>query len=198
VRYWQIPHGAKTAREGRWQKGPGRALFDAVERRLGQLPFIAEDLGEVNEAVFALRDALGFPGMRILQFAFNSDANDPFLPHNYPANTVAYPGTHDNDTLLGWLTERASERELAAARAYVGARARTSPGLLAEGLLRALYASPASLVIVPIQDLLSLDNRARMNVPGHAHGNWEFRLASGALNERLAQRLRALSEPYGR
>jgi 4-alpha-glucanotransferase len=198
VRYWQVPHGAKTAREGRWQKGPGRALFDAVERRLGQLPFIAEDLGAVNEAVFALRDALGFPGMRILQFGFNSDAHDPFLPHNYPTETVAYPGTHDNDTLLGWLTERASARELSAARAYVGARAKAPLRRLVQGLLRALYASPASLVIVPIQDVLSLDNRARMNVPGRAHGNWEFRLPAGATNGRVADTLAALSQPYGR
>jgi 4-alpha-glucanotransferase len=198
VRYYQIPNGAKNAREGRWQKGPGRALFDAVQKRLGKLPFIAEDLGAVTEEVVALRDALTFPGMRILQFAFDSDAHNPFLPHNYQSNTLAYPGTHDNDTLLGWLGERASERELSLARKYTGVATRAPVRKLAEALLRTLHASCAQLVITPMQDLLGLDNRARMNVPGQAEGNWQFRLAAHHCDERVASALRSLTETYGR
>ncbi len=197
ARYYQIPSGAQNARQGRWQPGPGRALFEAARKKLGRLPFIAEDLGDVSAEVIALRDQLDLPGMRILQFAFNSDAHDPFLPHNYPPNTVAFPGTHDNDTLLGWL-KRASARELTAVRRYVGAGARTPAQQLAAALLRALYVSSARLVIVPIQDVLGLDNRARMNVPGRATGNWEFRLSPGQLDARVASTLRTLSETYGR
>jgi 4-alpha-glucanotransferase len=198
ARYYQIPSNARNARHGRWRKGPGQALFEAASKKLGRLPFIAEDLGAVSKEVIALRDALGLPGMRILQFAFNSDAQDAFLPHNYPPNTVAYPGTHDNDTLLGWLKQGASPRELQAVRRYVGSGARTPARQLVGGLLRALYASPANLVITPMQDVLGLDNRARMNVPGEAEGNWQFRLAPTQLTPRLAADLRALSEPYGR
>jgi 4-alpha-glucanotransferase len=198
ARYWQVPRDARTARNGRWQKGPGRALFDLAQKKLGQLPFIAEDLGETGEDVVALRDVLGFPGMRILQFGFNSDARDPFLPHNYVPNTVAYPGTHDNDTLLGWLRERASKRELTAVRAYVGGTQKTPARVLAQGLLRALYASSAKLVVVPIQDVLSLDNRARMNLPGSAEGNWAFRLAEKATDARIADQLASLTQTYGR
>lgn len=197
VRYYQIPSAAKNARHGRWQKGPGRALFERARKELGQLPFIAEDLGAVTDEVLALRDALGLPGMRILQFAFGSDAHDPFLPHNYVPNTVAYPGTHDNDTLLGWL-KRASAQELAAVRKYVGAGGRTPPRELAPALLRALHASCARTVIMPIQDVLGLDNRARMNVPGEAEGNWSYRLLPGQLNEKLADGLASLTETYGR
>jgi 4-alpha-glucanotransferase len=198
VRYYRIPAGAKNARHGRWQKGPGRALFERAETQLGALPFIAEDLGSVSDEVIALRDGLGFPGMRILQFAFGGDARDPFLPHNYVPNTVAYPGTHDNDTLLGWLEERASERELAAARRYVGAGARTPTKQLARALLRALHASCARLVITPMQDLLGLGNRARMNAPGVAEGNWSYRVLPGQFDDQLAASLRELTETYGR
>ena len=197
-RYWQIPSDAKTARAGRWQKGPGRALFDLAAKKLGALPFIAEDLGEVSDDVIALRDALGFPGMSILQFAFGSDAHNAFLPHNLAPRSVAYPGTHDNDTLLGWLKDRAAEKELRAVRAYVGASEQASARVLAGGLLRALYASPAELVIVSIQDVLGLDNRARMNVPGQAAGNWEFRVRADALSAEVAGELRALTETFGR
>lgn len=198
ARYYQIRSGARNARHGRWQRGPGRALFEAAGKKLGQLPFIAEDLGAVSQEVVDLRDSLGLPGMRILQFAFNSDPRDPFLPHNYPRNCVAYPGTHDNDTLLGWLKQRASAREVAAVRRYVGAGASTPAPQLRQALLRALYASPANLVITPIQDLLGLDNRARMNVPGAATGNWQFRLVPGQLTTKLAAELRELSETFGR
>jgi 4-alpha-glucanotransferase len=198
ARYYQIPSDARDARLGRWQKGPGRALFEAARKKLGRLPFIAEDLGAVSEEVIALRDALGLPGMRILQFAFNSDAHDASLPHNYPPNTVAYPGTHDNDTLLGWLKQRASTRELQAVRRYVGSGARTPARQLVSELLRALYACPANLVITPMQDVLGLDNRARMNVPGEPEGNWQFRLAPKQLTAQLAADLRALTEPYAR
>jgi 4-alpha-glucanotransferase len=202
TRYWQVPAGAATAESGRWRNGPGRELFDAAARKLGPLPFIAEDLGAVSPEVERLRDELGFPGMRVLQFAFDADAHNPFLPHNYPTNTVAYTGTHDNDTTLGWLRERArvgDERELRTLNAYLGRPgARLEPEVLCGGLIRLLFASVAKLVIVPMQDLLGLGSEARMNVPGRAEGNWTFRLQRQALSEELTKELLALTQLYGR
>jgi 4-alpha-glucanotransferase len=202
ARYWQIPADATTAETGRWRNGPGKELFDMAARKLGALPFIAEDLGAVSPEVERLRDELGFPGMRVLQFAFNSDAHNPFLPHNYPSHTVAYTGTHDNDTTLGWLRERAqvgSEDELRMLNAYLGRPgARLEPEVLCGGLIRLLFASVAKLVIVPMQDLLGLGSEARMNVPGRAEGNWTFRVRKEALSAELARELLALTQLYAR
>lgn len=202
ARYWQIPAGAATAQDGRWRNGPGRELFQAAARKLGALPFIAEDLGAVSPEVERLRDELGFPGMRVLQFAFGSDARNPFLPHNFVTNTVAYTGTHDNDTTLGWLRERAQvgdERELRMLNAYLGRPgARLEPEVLCGGLIRLLFASVAKLVIVPMQDLLGLGSEARMNVPGRAEGNWSFRLQRQGVTEELTRELLALTQLYGR
>jgi 4-alpha-glucanotransferase len=202
ARYWQIPADAPTAQAGRWRNGPGRALFDAAARKLGALPFIAEDLGAVSPEVERLRDDLGFPGMRVLQFAFDSDAHNLFLPHNYPRHAVAYTGTHDNDTMLGWLRERAqsgNEQQLRMLNAYLGRPgARLEPEVLCGGLIRLLFASVAKLVIVPMQDLLGLGSEARMNVPGRAEGNWTYRLQREALSAELTQELLALTQLYGR
>jgi len=202
VRYWQIPADAPTAQSGRWRNGPGRELFDAAARKLGPLPFIAEDLGALSPEVERLRDELGFPGMRVLQFAFDADAYNPFLPHNYVANSVAYTGTHDNDTTLGWLRERArigNERELRMLNAYLSRPgARLEPEVLCGGLIRLLFSSVARLVIVPMQDLLGLGSEARMNVPGRAEGNWTFRLQRPAMSEELTSELLALTQLYGR
>ena len=169
--YWEVPASCPTAIEGRWVTGPGRALFDAIEAELGALPIVAEDLGLVTADVEELRDGLGLPGMRILQFGFSDDATHAFLPHNYVRNTVVYTGTHDNDTARGWW-DAAPQRERAFAGSYLHASARD----IHWGMIRAASASVANLAIFPLQDVLGLDGRYRMNVPGvMGHGNWTWR-----------------------
>lgn len=198
VRAWHIPATSPTAREGRFRPGPGRALFERVEQVLGGLPFIAEDLGTLTPEVEALRDALQLPGMRVLQFAFGADASNPFLPHNYPRHCVAYPGTHDNDTLLGFVRHTATPSELRALHAYLGNELPTSDEQTVSALLNLLFASVADLCIVPLQDVLGLDNDARMNVPGRAEGNWTFRVRPRALNKLLQRSLAVLTVRTGR
>jgi 4-alpha-glucanotransferase len=198
VRYWQIPTGAETARLGRWQRGPGRDLFEVARKKLGALPFIAEDLGEMSAEVEALRDELGFPGMRVLQFGFGSDAHNQFLPHHFVRNCVAYTGTHDNNTLLGWLKDVASASELHRVREYVGQEHEPSAEALSMQLMRLLLSSVAQLAVVPMQDVLCLDDRARMNVPGRAEDNWSFRLPRGALSKQTAKHLLQMTRTYGR
>jgi len=197
-RYWQIPATAKTAREGRWQRGPGRDLFDVATKTLGPLPFIAEDLGEMSPDVEQLRDQLGFPGMRVLQFGFGSDASNAFLPHNYLRSCVAYTGTHDNNTMLGWLKDVASAGELRKVREYLGSEREPSAEKLGAQLVRLLLSSVAQLTIVPVQDVLGMDDRARMNVPGQADDNWSFRVPRGALGKQLAKSLLQMTRVYGR
>ncbi len=211
VRYWEVPASEKTAEHGRYMKGPGAELFEEARRQLGKVPFIAEDLGSVTPAVLALRDDFQLPGMRVLQFAFGGDAQAAtFLPHAYTPRSVAYTGTHDNDTIVGWFdgdgagpgnprsrAQAAKERQ--AAIDYVagpGASGLSGPAHWA--MIRTLYASVSSTTIVPMQDVLGLDNRARMNSPGQSVGNWEWRLPPGAASEELAARLRALAITYGR
>jgi 4-alpha-glucanotransferase len=198
VRAWHIPVSSPTAKSGRFRPGPGRALFERVERALGGLPFIAEDLGTVTPAVEALRDGLALPGMRVLQFAFNGDPANPFLPHNYVRNSVAYTGTHDNDTLLGFVRHAATPSERRALHAYLGHAQPTSDEQAVSALLNLLFTSVADLCIVPVQDLLALDNDARMNVPGLAQGNWTFRIRPRALNKQVQSTLRALTLRTGR
>lgn len=198
VRYFQIPAGATTAKLGRWRKGPGADLFRVAARKLGELPLIAEDLGDVSDEVLALRDHLGLPGMRVLQFAFGSGADNPFLPHNYVRSCVAYTGTHDNGTLLGWLKHGATPKEREHMLAYLGARADASEAELCDRLMRSVLGSVAQLSILPLQDVLGLDDRARMNVPGRPEGNWAYRVSARALSAKRAASLRKLTETYGR
>jgi 4-alpha-glucanotransferase len=198
VRAWHIPSSATSAKQGRFRRGPGRDLFRALEQALGGLPFIAEDLGALTPEGEALRDALGLPGMRVLQFAFNSDAHNPFLPQNYPRRCVAYPGTHDNDTLLGFVQHSASAAERAALSAYLGPPAQRSAEETCSALLQLLFASVAELCIVPMQDLLRLDSTARMNLPGQAEGNWSFRLPRSAFTASVCAELAELTERTGR
>ncbi len=193
VRHWEIPAGAPDARGGCWCPGPGEALFRAIEQDLGALPLVAEDLGETGADVESLRDALGLPGMCVMHFAFSGDAHHPFLPRNHPVNSVAYPGTHDNDTTRGWW-EKLPEHERAFARAQLG----ESSGDIAWDLIRAGLGSRAALFIAPVQDLLSLGSEARLNTPGSAAGNWAWRLAPGALDDVLAAKLRAAARAAGR
>jgi 4-alpha-glucanotransferase len=188
--YWAIPRGAPDARPGKWVRGPGRAPFDAARAALGSdLPIIAEDLGVITPPVVRLRDELGFPGMVVLQFAFNPD--DPNSPHDlfrHRENQVLYTGTHDNDTLRGWY-EGLPEKRLAVLRA-AGVRGR-QPWW---DLIALAQGSVARLCMLQVQDVLGLGNEARMNLPGTASGNWAFRLEPGQLTKRHAKRLREVTE----
>jgi len=192
--YWAIPRGAPDARPGKWVRGPGRAPFDAARAALGsELPIIAEDLGVITPPVVRLRDELGFPGMVVLQFAFNPD--DPNSPHDlfrHRENQVLYTGTHDNDTLRGWY-EGLPEKRLAVLRA-AGVRAR-QPWW---DLVALAQGSVARLCMLQVQDVLGLGNEARMNLPGTASGNWAFQLEPGQLTKRHATRLRQITEGAGR
>ncbi|RPJ06401.1 MAG: 4-alpha-glucanotransferase, partial [Deltaproteobacteria bacterium] len=192
TRTWSIPAGAANARSGRWVKSPGYKLFAAVARTLGPRPMIAEDLGQVTPADVRLRDSFGLAPMRLFQFGFGTEADSvDHLPHNYSQLCAAYPGNHDNDTTVGWFQGLpASKRRRV--QAYVGGH----PSTIHHDTLRALFASPASLVIFPLQDLLGLDSRARMNVPGTVDGNWNWRLESQP-SAATAKSLRSLTEMCG-
>ncbi|MDP3450280.1 MAG: 4-alpha-glucanotransferase, partial [Anaerolineaceae bacterium] len=189
----EIPYGSPTAVTGKWKKGPGKTVFEAIEKELHALPIIAEDLGEMDPGVYALRDALNLPGMKVLQFAFASDASDPFLPHNYPSNCVVYTGTHDNDTSVGWYRQ-APEKERDFYRRYLA----RSGDDIAWDLIRAAWSSKANYAIAPLQDLLNLGTEARMNYPGKPSGNWGWRYLSSHLSEPMANRLREQNVLYGR
>lgn len=191
--YWEIPAGETTAIDGRWAPGPGAAFFTTVQKALGALPLIAEDLGEITPDVVALREQFNLPGMKILVFAFSDDARNPFLPHNYPQNCVVYTGTHDNDTAVGWY-QRVPEKERDFARRYLARDGHD----IAWDLIRAAWSSVAAFSIAPMQDLLSLDNRARMNYPSRPSGNWQWRMPTNALGEALRARLAEQNRLYGR
>ena len=194
--YWSIPAGAPNARTGKWREGPGLAFFQALHAALPQARLIAEDLGDLLPSVLELREATGLPGMAILQFAFGGDADNLYLPHNHRANSVVYPGTHDNDTALGWYASL-DERTRDHARRYL----RISGREIGWDFVRAAYASVGNLAIIPLQDLLSLGSEARLNRPGTAQGNWTWRYQPEqlrALREGASTYLRELAELYGR
>ncbi len=193
VAYWEIPVTEATAIQGRWMPGPGIALFDALRQELGALPLVAEDLGFITQDVHDLRNAVDLPGMKIVQFGF-SHGDSPHLPHSFSPRTVAYTGTHDNDTARGWF-ESASEGERENALTYLGC---TGAEDVAWALIRAVYTSVAETSIVPIQDFLSLGTTARMNTPGKEKGNWSWRLPSGALTRENALALKNLARITGR
>lgn len=191
--YWEVPATEPTAINGRWVKGPDRDLFSAIERALGNLPIIAEDLGVITPAVEALRDQAGLPGMKILQFAFGAGAENAYLPHHFPRACVVYTGTHDNDTTRGWF-EQATEAERAHVRAYAGCQV----GEGTDHLIHLALGSVADLAVVPMQDWLDLGTQARMNVPGRAAGNWAWRMGPGDFDDLLVERIRMQTELYGR
>lgn len=192
--YWEIEAGMPTAEVGKWVPGPGAGLFHALRAALGGLPIIAEDLGEITPDVIELRDTLGLPGMKVLQFAFSGDPHEPFLPHNYPENCVAYTGTHDNDTSLGWY-QNAPEAERDFARRYL---ARPGDNISLD-MIRVVWASAASTVLAPLQDFLCLGSEARMNMPGNPSGNWSWRMEPGVLHdEDLMARIYEMNFLYGR
>jgi 4-alpha-glucanotransferase len=191
--YWEIPAGMPTAEVGRWVKGPGPRIMEAFRDALGDLPIIAEDLGVITQDVHAMRDQFNLPGMKIFQFAFSNTPADPFLPHNYPHNCVAYTGTHDNDTALGWY-QSAPEPERDFFRRYVG-----RPGENASwDMIQAVWSSVAMFAIAPLQDFLSLDTKARMNFPGKPSGNWGWRVRPEALSSNLSARIHDFNWLYSR
>jgi len=191
--YWEIPVSEPTAVRGRWVEGPKDDLFHAVRASLGDLPFIAEDLGMITPEVIALRERLGIPGMRTMQFGFGDPGAHYHLPHRFDANCVVYTGTHDNDTTLGWYS-RLDAPSAACVNLYLGSAADAMP----EALIRAALGSVARLAIIPVQDLLGLGSAARLNTPGTASGNWSWRLPHGALTADLARRFAELNAVYGR
>ncbi|RMG68579.1 MAG: 4-alpha-glucanotransferase [Calditrichaeota bacterium] len=191
--YWEVPFGEETAINGRWVKGPGASFFEAVLNALGDIPIVAEDLGEITPEVLALRDQFGFPGMKILQFAFASGPSDPFLPHNYTRNFVVYTGTHDNDTTHGWYMA-APQHEKEYCHRYLGG----VPRDIAWALMRLASASVGVWCVFPVQDVLSLGSEARMNYPGRAEGNWAWRMPPNALQPHHIESLAEMSATYGR
>jgi 4-alpha-glucanotransferase len=190
--YWEIPAGSETAETGRWVPGPGEEFLLAVKTALGDLPIIAEDLGEITPDVIELRDQFNLPGMKILQFAFSGPDNE-FLPHNYPDHCVTYTGTHDNDTARGWY-ETAPEYERDFARRYLETDGSDFPW----ELIRAGWASVAVYAIAPLQDFLGLGTDARMNFPSKLGGNWSWRFVQAQLSQELQDRLRELNYLYRR
>ena len=187
--YWAIPAPESTAVKGSWATGPKDDLFKELRKRLGDLPFIAEDLGMITPDVYALRDRLGIPGMKVLQFAFGDPGAHIYLPHNFEENCVVYTGTHDNDTTPGWWAAGATAEEKRSAAAYMG---QAQDGMH-WAFIRAAFTSVAKLAIVPLQDVLDLGSAHRMNTPSRSDGNWGWRFESGALRKNLAEKLAALS-----
>ena len=200
--YWEVPAEHETAEHGRWVEAPGREVFGAVRDALGgDIPIVAEDLGTITPDVHALRDEFGFPGMRVLQFAFGGDPHDTHLPHEYTPNTVAYTGTHDNDTVVGWFRQRSRDdapegerRERELCMKYLGA----DGAEIHWDFIRAAQMSVAVLAVAQLQDVLGLPSEARMNTPASTEGNWNWRFPAGALTDQLAARLRETTRMYGR
>lgn len=197
--YFSIPAGSKTAATGHWEKGPGMDLFRAIEGRLHTNAIMAEDLGLITDSVRQLVKDSGYPNMKVLEFAFDVEdtaaAND-YLPHNYSPNCFVYTGTHDNETMAGWLAGRTAE-ELALVREYLDDDT-TPDGLLYQKMVRLAMMSVAKTCIIPVQDLLGLDNRARVNQPGTVEHNWVWRMQAGVLTDVLAMQLRKLTQKAGR
>jgi len=191
--YWEIPAQEENAINGRWVPGPGKHFFYKIKEALGDLPIIAEDLGVITEDVEDIRDTFGLPGMKVLVFAFDDDASNVFLPHNYTRECVVYTGTHDNDTTLGWY-KRVEERERDYARKYLARDGQD----ISWDLIRAAWASTAVFALAPMQDFLSLDNLARMNYPSKLGGNWIWRMPSEAPSEPLRARIAEMNTVYGR
>ena len=191
--YWEVDFGEKNAINGKWIKGPGKDFFDCMKEKLGELKIIAEDLGIITDDVRKLRNDCGFPGMRVLQFAFDYDNKNEHLPHNFCVNSVVYTGTHDNNTSFGWY-KSASENVKDKFRRYMNVSGEDP----AWDLIRLAYSSVAVCAIVPIQDLMSLDSYDRMNIPGEACGNWKFRFTRDMLTDEIKNKLLYLRDLFNR
>lgn len=191
--YWAVPYGSPTAATGEWRVGPGIHFFDTIKKALGELPFIAEDLGDITPGVIKLREDINAPGMKILQFAFGGGPKNPYLPHNATIDSVTYTGTHDNDTSLGWFT-LLSAAEKKDVYNYLGC---TSKNFL-ESFIRAALGTTSWLCLIPMQDVLGLGGEHRMNTPGKMWGNWQWRMAEAMLAKAKMKRLAELTKTYGR
>ena len=193
--YWSIASHEETAINGTWVSAPGKALFDAIKKRFDTLPIIAEDLGVITPEVEALRDAFGLPGMKILQFAFEGDATNGYLPHNVIKNCIYYTGTHDNNTVVGWYYgEECSQKAKQHALEYLKAEEHS----IHWDFIRAVFGSVADVAIVPLQDLFGFGSDARMNTPGTTLGNWEWRYEAHMLSQELQHQLLHVTRLYGR
>lgn len=191
--FWSIPYGSPNAIKGEWKKSPGMKLFKAIENYFGQIPMIAEDLGVITPEVEHLRDAFEFPGMKIVQFAFGGDATEAFLPHNYKKNCVVYPGTHDNDTCLGWFNS-APKKE----KEYFLRYSDSDGKNIHWDFLRLAMASVADTCLYALQDVLGLDTNSRMNMPSKPDGNWEWRYTKNMLTKDIKKKLLQMTTDYGR
>ncbi|MEN2998432.1 MAG: 4-alpha-glucanotransferase [Brevinematia bacterium] len=193
--YWAVPYGSETAVNGKWEKAYGDELFTVVQEVLGRnLPIIAEDLGVITPDVVALREKFCFPGMKVLQFAFNNWQDNEYLPHNYDRNCVVYTGTHDNDTTVGWF-RTISDEDRKYVMKYVGI---SNEKEINWALIRLAISSSAVFSIFPMQDILGLGSEARMNKPGVAYGNWSWRVRKDQITEKVAEKLYSLSKLYSR
>ncbi len=193
--YWAVPYGESTAINGKWEQGPGMDLWNEVKAQLGEINIIAEDLGDIFDSVKELLKASGFPGMRVLQFGFNPESNDnDHLPHRYPPNCVAYTGTHDNSTVMGWY-KSADPKSRAMCRRYL----KPMPfEKLNKAFIRELYKSSVGLAIVPMQDVIGLDDRARMNIPSTLGGNWKWRVLKSQITPKYAEMMKDFAMTYYR
>jgi len=191
--YWAVPYGDETAVNGNWVDAPGQELLNVIVNKLGHIPIIAEDLGVMTEDVKKLRDSFYFPGMKILQFAFDGSENNNFLPHTYTQNCVVYTGTHDNDTTLGWY-QSATEKDKEAIHDYFNFK----PSTVHWELIRLAWSSVANMSIAPMQDILGLGTECRMNLPGTTSGNWKWRIEKEAINNDIIEKLKKYTRIYQR
>jgi 4-alpha-glucanotransferase len=191
--FWAVPYGNKTAEQGEWLPGPGDSFFYTLMNQIPNAEVIAEDLGLLTDDVIRLRDKFQFPGMKILQFAFDTGPQNQFLPHNYVNNCIVYTGTHDNDTNIGWY-KQADKKEQVYCKKYTGAR----PDKLNQAFIRTAFASVAHTVIIQMQDVLELDSRHRMNTPGKLGRNWEWRMLPDAFDDKRKSWLKDLTATFGR
>jgi len=192
--YYFIPYGEPTAEFGHWEKGPGYDIFRRMKEKLGDKPVIAEDLGFLTGSVKKLVKDTGYPGMKVLQFAFDSREESDYLPHNYTKNSIVYTGTHDNDTIIGWYNTL-NEQDKAFAKRYLNLK--TAQGVQWE-FIRGALASVADTAVIPMQDYLGLGSEARINTPSTVGNNWRWRLLPGQTDERIAQKIRGMTKLYGR
>ena len=194
--YYSIPYGDKTAEFGHWEKGPGMELFRALEKNLGKLDVIAEDLGLLTDSVIEMVEESGFPGMKVLQFAFDENEDSPYLTHRYERNCIVYTGTHDNETTKGWF-RNLSQHDRNFARAYIGCEGKHETAAV-WSMIRAAMSSVADRCVIPVQDYLCLGNEARINEPSTLGDNWKWRMKKGQLNETIIQKIYKMTKLYGR
>lgn len=191
--YWAVPASEETAMNGEWEKGPGQDFFNAVAEELGELPFIIEDLGEITDDVVKLAEWTGLPGMKVLQFAFDYNTENPHLPYNIPKRSVTYSGTHDNDTTVGWIKSLDEKTQ-----DFIAFFTGSSRSDLLSGILRSVYSSPSVLSIIPFQDVCGLGSEARFNVPGKPQGNWQWRMTEDMLSSEKSGFIKRFAEVFGR